>query len=90
MSNVELTQEEKDFIDTESCFINGRLHHTKGVAQGLAQDHRYLVGEKAKLYIRFFEVLAENEEKGFYDARNEYACKCARVMIDALRKEKLL
>lgn len=30
-------------------------------------------------------VLARYERKGYYDPRNEYACKAARVAIDALK-----
>lgn len=87
MEHKELFDEEKKFVDVESDFVNGRLHHKKEVAEALASDHRYLVGQKGLLYIEFFRVLANNYENGLYDDRNEYVCKCAKVMIDALVKE---
>lgn len=90
MAIEQLTPDEEKFILSESQFVNGRLHHKKAVAMEMARDHRYLINEKAKLYIEFFKMLAKNEKRMFYDARNEYACKCARVMIDALKEHKLL
>lgn len=60
------------------------------VAQYMANDHRYLQGEFFKLCEFFIAILANNYEKGIYDGRNEYACKCAKTMIDALCEQKLL
>lgn len=90
MAREQLTPNEEKFVLSESQFVNGRLHHKQEVAKAMANDHRYLVNEKAKLYIEFFKTLAENEERMLYDARNEYACKCARVMIDALKEHQLI
>lgn len=85
-----LYEREIEFVEQESSFINGKLSHTKEVAQAMAQDHRYLVQERFKLMLEYFKELAKNERKGFYDPRNEWACKCARVAIDALIESKLL
>lgn len=85
-----LYDREVEFVETESRFINGRLSHVKEVAQAMAQDHRYLVGQKAQLYIEFLKQLAIYHRKGRYDPRNEWACKCARVAIDALIEAELL
>jgi len=85
-----LYEREIEFVEQESSFINGKLSHTKEVAQAMAQDHRYLVQERFKLMLEYFKELAKNERKGFYDPRNEWACKCARVAIDALIESELL
>lgn len=79
-----LTENEQEFVKQESDFINGRLHHTKEVAQAMARDHRYLVEQRFKLFLEYFKELAKNYRTGFFDPRNEWACKCARVAIDAL------
>jgi hypothetical protein len=79
-----LYEREVEFVETESSFINGKLSHVKEVAQAMAQDHRYLVQERFKLMLEYFKELAKAERKGRYDPRNEWACKCARIAIDAL------
>lgn len=85
-----LSEREQEFVRTESNFVNGSLSHKREVAAAMAQDHRYLVGQKAELYIEFLKELAKRERKGLYDPRNEWACKCARVAIDALIEADLL
>lgn len=57
--------------------------------QALADDHRYLVNEKAKLMFYFMEQLAENWHKGRYDQRNEWACRLAAEAIDHLAENDL-
>ena len=79
-----LYEREVEFVETESNFINGGLSHTKEVAQAMAQDHRYLVQERFKLTLEYWKELAKNYRKGRYDPRNEWACKCASIAIDAL------
>lgn len=85
-----LSEREQEFVRTESDFVNGGLSHKREVAKAMANDHRYLVGQKAELYIEFLKELAKFERKGWYDPRNEHACKCARVAIDALIEAELL
>lgn len=85
-----LSASEQEFVRTESDFINGCLYHKKAVAEAMARDHRYLVGQRAELFIEYLNVLARNERCGKYDARNEHACKCARVAIDALVEAGLI
>lgn len=79
-----LYEREVEFVRTESDFINGRLSHTKEVAQAMAQDHRYLVQERFKLTLEYWKELAKNYRKGWYDPRNEWACKIASMAINAL------
>ena len=80
----ELSGSEQEFVRTESNFINGSLCHKREVADAMANDHPYLVGQKAELYLEFLKVLAKKYRKGRYDGRNEFACRAASVAIDAL------
>lgn len=87
---LNLSTSEQEFVETESRFINGGLYHKRDVARAMARDHRYLVGQRGELAIEYLKVLAGYERKGWYDQRDEWACKCARVAIDALVKADLL
>ena len=86
----QLTEREQEFVHAETSFINGGLYHKKAVAKAMAQDHRYLLEQKGELYIEFLKEMARYERKGWYDPRDEWVCKCARVAIDALVKADLL
>ena len=81
----EMSEHEQEFVQNFGHFINGQLYHKKAVAEAMANDHRYLVGQKGELAIEFLAVLARYYTKGYYDPRNEYACRAARVAIDALK-----
>lgn len=37
--------------------------------------------------IPFIQIMAEKYENGYYDGRNESACKCCKIMAEALEKE---
>ena len=88
--NERLTEREQEFVQQESDFINGGLCNVAGVAAAMGRDHRYLQQERFKLVLEYLHVLAVNERKGAYDARNEWACKCARVAIEALQQADLV
>ena len=60
------------------------------VGKALADDHRYLVNEKAKLMFYFMEQIAENWHKGRYDQRNEWASRLAATAYDRLTEENLI
>jgi len=68
-----------------SDFVNraGR-HDADELAKEMACDHRTLVQLKATVFFKFFRILAEDFDAGRFDARNEEACKRARIVIDAL------
>ena len=68
-----------------SRLINDCSYSPRKVGIELSTYHRYLQSEFGKTAMSFFGCLAENYEKGWYDARNEYECKCAKIMIDALK-----
>jgi hypothetical protein len=71
-----------------SDFVNhmGARGEAEALAEALACDHRTLVQIKADVFIRFLRILAENYENGFFDARNEEACKRASIMVKALNE----
>lgn len=55
----------------------------------LTTDHRYLVNEEFKMFLHFIGQLSRNYDKGSYDDRNEFACKCAKTMVTALEQADL-
>lgn len=78
--------EEDVFVRFFSSFVNGKCHNKKKVAEGMANDHRYLQQEMFKVCLEYIKILAENANNGRYDARNEWSCKTAKVMVDHLKE----
>lgn len=66
-------------------FVNGRLRSKKEVAEKMSHEHRYLQNEMFKVCLAYIQKLAENYEKGYYDPRNEYACKASTYMLEGLK-----
>ena len=87
--NNQLSENDKRFADEFSNYVNGKMASPRKVGKALADDHRYLVNEKAKLMFYFMEQLAENWHKGKYDQRNEWACRLAAETIDHLAENNL-
>lgn len=85
----QLSENDKKFVEEFSRFVNGKMDSTEKVGKELANDHRYLVNEKFKVMLYFMETLANNWHKGYYDPRNEYACKLAATAIDSLVENEL-
>ena len=80
----------KELAGIISEYVNGASHDYKTVADELAKDHRYLQGEEFSLAMEFLLALAHNYAKGWYDARNEFACKRATMMLKALDDADML
>lgn len=78
--------EEDVFVRFFSDFVNGKCYDKQKVAQGMASDHRYLQQEMFKVCMEYIKILAENANKGYYDPRNEWACKTSKIMIDHLKE----
>ena len=72
--------------DNISEMVNKMSFNPMQVGVELTTDHRYLVNKMFKTFLHFTSQLSRNYENGKYDARNEYACKCSKVIIDALEK----
>lgn len=58
--NHQLTENDSHFVEDFSEYVNGKMASPRNVGKALADDHRYLVNEKAKLMFFFMEQLAEN------------------------------
>jgi hypothetical protein len=69
-----------------SNFVNGKMRSPKDVAKKMSHDHRYLQSEMFKVCMEYIKILANNAENGYYDPRNEYACKTSEKMIDYLKE----
>lgn len=72
-----------------SDIVNSTLFSPMEVGVQLANEHRYLVNEMFKMFLHFSGKLAMDYEKGFYDGRNEFACKCSKIIVDALKDNDL-
>jgi hypothetical protein len=73
-----------------SEFVNGASSDYTSVADELARDHRYLQGEEFKLALEIILALAHNHAKGWFDPRNEFACKMATAMVKGLEQADML
>ena len=80
--------ESKDelFARQFSDFVNGRMCSPKDVAEKMAKDHRYLQSEMFKVCLEYIKILADNYERGCYDARNKYACETSKKIIDYFKE----
>lgn len=87
--NHQLTENDKHFADEFSDYVNGKMGSPRKIGKALADDHCYLVNEKAKMMFCFMEQLAENWHRGRYDERNEWACRLAAEAIDHLAENNL-
>lgn len=72
-----------------SELINDCSYDARTVGCELSTDHRYLQSEFGKTAIHFFGCLAENYDRGYYDDRNKFVCKCAKIMMSALENSGL-
>lgn len=70
-----------------SDIVNNTLFHPLKTGVELTTKHRYLVNEMFKMFVHFAGQLARNYDKGHYDERNQYACECSRIIIDALKEK---
>ena len=77
----------EDFVKASENFINVYGVEKLEAARGWANMHRYLVNSFFGIVVRFIGILAKNYADGNYDGRNEFACYCAKIMIDALREK---
>lgn len=82
--------EDQVFVRFFSDFVNGKMWSKEKTAEGLARQHRYLQQQMFYLFLEYAKVLAENADKGYYDARNEYSCKVSKEIIDNLKEKKLI
>lgn len=72
-----------------SNIVNNTLFSPLETGVQLSTDHRYLVNEEFKMFLHMIGQLSRNYETGNYDARNDFACKCSKVMVQALEEADL-
>jgi len=46
--------------------------------------HRYLCNEIFHFFLHLIYFLSDNYKKGWYDPRNEYACKTANAIVELM------
>lgn len=67
-----------------SDLVNVCTFNPMRVAVEFSTEHRYLQCELAKMCIHFLHILAINYQKGWYDGRNEWACKTANEIMEKM------
>ena len=75
------------FVKATEEFINVYGAEKLEAARGLAGMNHFLVNSVFGVIVKFVGILAKNYENGNYDKWNEFACYCAKIMIDALREK---
>ena len=88
--DVPFNERGKELAGIISEFVNGVSSDYTSVADELARDHRYLLGEEFKLALEIILALAHNHAKGWCDPRNEFACKMATAMVKGLESADML
>ena len=75
--------------DNISEMVNKTSFNPIQVGVEMTTDHRYLINEFFKATLHFMGQLKRDYEQDKFDGRNEFACKCSKIMIDALTAEGL-
>ena len=85
MTREEYNELLKTAADNLSRVVNaGCRQDIDKFAEMMVQDHRTLVQAKMGLCLKFMELLVQQYDQGYYDGRNEYACKIAKRICDAV------
>ncbi len=74
------------FVRFFSNFVNGKMCSKKKVVEKMSLEHRYLQSEMFMVCMAYITKLAENYDRGYYDGRNEYACKTAKTIVNHLNE----
>ena len=67
MNDYLISDNDKQFADEFSRFVNGKMGSAAKTGREWANDHRFVVNEKFKVVMAFMEQLAENYKQGCYD-----------------------
>ena len=79
-----MTEKDMAFVKRFSEFVNGEMCSPYRVGKALAEDHRYLIGQKAEVMFAFLEELGRCWEAGYYDERDAWACHLAFEAMEHL------
>lgn len=77
----------KENFNAISDIVNNTLFQPMEVGVLLSTDHRYLQQQMFNMFVAFASMLSHNYKEGYYDGRNERACKFANAMMEAYMKE---
>ena len=72
-----------------SDYVN-RCPNFDVATSAMARDHRHLQQEMFKVCTQYMKKLAEAYKKGWYDPRNDWACKAANEAVEHLIEKRLL
>lgn len=79
----------KEMGEMFSDFVNVSTHDREEFAETVCTEHRFLQQEMFNAMMKCIEGWAKCQTSGYYDARNEYAVKASKAMIDGLKKADL-
>lgn len=68
-----------------SNFVNMSTHDKDEFATTVCNEHRFLQQEMFNAFFKCVENWSASESRGYYDARNEYAVKASKAMIQGLK-----
>jgi hypothetical protein len=72
-----------------SDFVNVMAHDREEFAETVCTEHRYLQQEMFMAMLKCIDGWADTYDSGYYDARNEYAVKASKAMIEGLKTKGL-
>lgn len=84
-----ISENDQEFADVFSRFVNGKMGSAQRVGEKLADDHRFLVNEKFKVAMAFIDKLAFCYNKGYYDLRDGWACEIAASIMEHLKEKEM-
>ena len=74
----------QDMAQAISSFVNrSSAKDIKALGKELVKDHRTLVQSKMHMVVGFLEELSQAHADGWFDARNEQACKFATKVCES-------
>lgn len=68
-----------------SDFVNMSTHDKDEFALTVTNEHRFLQQEMFNSMMKCVERWSDNHDNRHYDARNEYAVKASKAMIQGLK-----
>lgn len=75
----------KEMAEQFAGFVNVMTHDREEFAQGVTTEHRYLQAEMFTAMLKCVERWSNAYDDRNFDARNEYAVKASKAMIQGLK-----
>lgn len=78
----------KEVAETVSNFVNVAFESEKEeFVDAVVTDHKTLQEDMFGMFLGCIDKWSEMAKQGNYDARNEYACRMSKIMIDTLKEK---